>query len=149
MPEYITKNEPVDNKPYIVYTDDKRIVYAGDPDADIPGGGGGTVKCYIVNTTDMTTAYSQSDVTVQAFGGTSIATEVDQVTVEGETANCLSFTANIGASYYIGKGDLNFVEGDIAPVFNTSSSLPSKAVSDGFFFVSPDTSFIAFVKMSR
>ena len=41
MPEYITKNEPVDKKPYIVYTDDKRIVYAGDPDADIPGDGGG------------------------------------------------------------------------------------------------------------
>jgi hypothetical protein len=41
MPEYITKNEPIDKKPYIVYTDDKRIVYAGDPDADIPGGGGG------------------------------------------------------------------------------------------------------------
>lgn len=38
MPEYITKNEPVDKKPYIVYTGDKNIVYSGDPDADIPGG---------------------------------------------------------------------------------------------------------------
>lgn len=41
MPEYKTKETPIDTKPYIVYTDDKNIVYSGDPDSDIPGGGGG------------------------------------------------------------------------------------------------------------
>lgn len=39
MPEYMTKCEPVDKKPYIVYTDEKGILYSGDPDSDIPGGG--------------------------------------------------------------------------------------------------------------
>ena len=39
MPEYTTKSEPVDKKPYIVYTDEKGILYSGDPDSDIPGGG--------------------------------------------------------------------------------------------------------------
>lgn len=42
MPEYMTKSEPVDKKPYIVYTDEKGILYSGDPDSDIPGGGGST-----------------------------------------------------------------------------------------------------------
>lgn len=50
MPEYMTKCEPVDKKPYIVYTDEKGILYSGDPDSDIPGGGGGgteyNIACY-------------------------------------------------------------------------------------------------------
>lgn len=49
MPEYMTKSEPVDKKPYIVYTDEKGILYSGDPDSDIPGGGDATeynIKCY-------------------------------------------------------------------------------------------------------
>lgn len=50
MPEYMTKSEPVDKKPYIVYTDKKGILYSGDPDSDIPGGGGGSatysITCY-------------------------------------------------------------------------------------------------------
>lgn len=50
MPEYMTKSEPVDKKPYIVYTDEKGILYSGDPDSDIPGGGGDAteydIKCY-------------------------------------------------------------------------------------------------------
>ena len=49
MPEYMTKCEPVDKKPYIVYTDEKGILYSGDPDSDIPGGGDSTeynIACY-------------------------------------------------------------------------------------------------------
>lgn len=50
MPEYMTKCEPVDKKPYIVYTDEKGILYSSDPDSDIPGGGGGgteyNIACY-------------------------------------------------------------------------------------------------------
>lgn len=49
MSEYMTKSEPVDKKPYIVYTDEKGILYSGDPDSDIPGGGGDTeynITCY-------------------------------------------------------------------------------------------------------
>lgn len=36
MPEYITKNEPVDKKPYIVYTEEKNILYSDDLVADDP-----------------------------------------------------------------------------------------------------------------
>lgn len=46
MPEYMTKCEPVDKKPYIVYTTEKGILYSGDPNADIPGGGGGDATEY-------------------------------------------------------------------------------------------------------
>lgn len=44
----MTKCEPVDKKPYIVYTTESGILYSDDPNADIPGGGGGTysIACY-------------------------------------------------------------------------------------------------------
>ena len=115
----------------------------------IGGGGVSTVKCYILNMEDPTTAYNPSDVAVQDSSQTAIATEVDQVTVQGMTANCLSFAANIGASYYIGQGEISFVDGSIAPVSDPSSTLPSSAVSNGFIFVSPNEPFVALVEMSR
>ena len=58
MPEYMTKCEPVDKKPYIVYTDEKGILYSGDPDSDIPGGGGDSteynIACYHFGDGEMT-----------------------------------------------------------------------------------------------
>lgn len=115
----------------------------------IGGGGGGTVKCYIMNMDDPTTAYNPSDVTVQDSSQTAVATETDQVEIQGMTANCLSFAANIGATYYIGQGDKSFVDGSIAPVSDPSSTLPSSAISNGFIFVSPNAPFVALVEMSK
>lgn len=59
MPEYMTKCEPVDKKPYIVYTNEKGILYSGDPDSDIPGGGGGgeveTATLTVISNSDFVT----------------------------------------------------------------------------------------------
>lgn len=61
MPEYMTKSEPVDKKPYIVYTDEKGILYSGDPDSDIPGGGGDGEATYSITCYDNTPTPSTID----------------------------------------------------------------------------------------
>jgi hypothetical protein len=111
MPEYMTKCEPVDKKPYIVYTDEKGILYSGDPDSDIPGGGGGgrnTVKCYILNDGDWETPLNTADVSVVDGNGGTVSVSTDELTADGpmgaETFACLSFTANVGGVYKIGRG---------------------------------------------
>lgn len=59
MPKYMTKCEPVDKKPYIVYTNEKGILYSDDPNADIPGGGGGgeveTATLTVISNSDFAT----------------------------------------------------------------------------------------------
>lgn len=72
------------------------------------GGGGGAVKCYIINDDDWETPLNTADVSVEDGNGASISVSTDELTVEGpmgaETFACLSFTANVGGVYKIGRG---------------------------------------------
>lgn len=72
------------------------------------GGGGGTVKCYIVNDDDWETPLSTADVSVEDGDGASISVSTDELTVDSPmgtaTYTCLSFTANVGGVYRIGRG---------------------------------------------
>ena len=149
MPEYMTKCEPVDKKPYIVYTDEKGILYSGDPDSDIPGGGGGgTVKCYILNDDDWNTPFNIGDLSVVDGNGASISVSTDELTSEGpmgtETHVCLSFTANVGGLYKIGDGNKQVAGG----ILNTTSigldsQLPSIFENAEFSFIAPNVDVVA------
>lgn len=147
MPEYMTKSEPVDKKPYIVYTDEKGILYSGDPDSDIPGGSS-TVKCYIVNDGGWNTPFNIGDLTVIDRNGASVSVSTDELTSEGpmgtETHACLSFTANVGGLYKIGDGNKQVAGG----ILNTTSigldsQLPSIFENAEFSFIAPNVDVVA------
>lgn len=150
MPEYMTKSEPVDKKPYIVYTDEKGILYSNDPNADIPGGGG-SVKCYLINSDAWETPLSTTDLVVRSIDGTVISLESDTLTSEGQTADCISFVANVGGIYAASNGDSTLVSGTIAYATDPGSSIPSDNSSypNTLSFVAPNIPFVALVEVSK
>lgn len=130
MPEYMTKCEPVDKKPYIVYTDEKGILYSGDPDSDIPGGGGGEpVKVYIFNGTEPTEVFPISWVSaINANTNETLTIAADTVTIEGQTGECLSFEAQPGILVHLSvdAGDEGFyMGGSITYMTNFELILPA------------------------
>lgn len=126
MPEYMTKCEPVDKKPYIVYTDEKGILYSGDPDSDIPGGGGdSTVKCYMLNAGSPKTPLNVGDISVKDFDDVSVTVSEDTITAMGETVSCISFIATVGGAYIIENGDKLLVDGSISVAADFGKNLPS------------------------
>lgn len=151
MPEYMTKSEPVDKKPYIVYTDEKGILYSGDPDSDIPGGGGGSVKCYIINFDDWDTPLGTEDVSVEDGNGATVSVSTDELTVKSpmgtdETLACLSFVANVGGVYRIGRGTSAHYLAAGALNLTTlgpDTNLPCAFEDGTLSFISPDVDMVA------
>lgn len=155
MPEYMTKSEPVDKKPYIVYTDEKGILYSGDPDSDIPGGGGGgTVKCYILNGDDWRTPLNTADVSVVDGNGGTVLVSTDELSAVGptgaETFACLSFTANVGGVYKIGRGtSAHYLTSGtlVLSTLATGDNLPCSFEDSTLSFVSPSADTAAAVTL--
>lgn len=105
MPEYKTKETPIDTKPYIVYTDDKNIVYSGDPDSDIPGGGSAsTAQIIVVPTLDD--VFAPSAVTVKDENGSVVQLTVTEIE---PSSNALAFDGSVG-HYYTIEGEYPVIE---------------------------------------
>ena len=114
----------------------------------IGGGGGGTVKCYIVNDDDWNTPFNIGDLSVVDGNGASISVSTDELISEGpmgtETHACLSFTANVGGVYRIGNGNCHVAGG----ILNTTSIgldslLPSMFDNAKFSFIAPSVDVVA------
>lgn len=120
----------------------------------IGGGGGGTVKCYIINSDEWGAPLSTTDLVVRsATGGTVISLESDTLTFEedDESYTCVSFVAEIGEAYAVTSGDLTLVSGTIGLVSDPGSPMPSDSSSyqNTMAFIAPNTTFIALAEVSR
>lgn len=116
------------------------------------GGGGGTVKCYIINDDDWETPLSTADVSVEDGDGASISVSSDELTVDSPmgtaTYTCLSFTANIGGVYRIGKGTSAhyLTSGTLSlATLGPGANLPCTFEDGTLSIVSPSAESVAFV----
>ena len=112
------------------------------------GGGGGTVKCYIINDDDWDTPFNIGDLSVVDGNGASVSVSTDELTTEGpmgtETHACLSFTANVGGVYRIGKGSSHVTGGNLnLTSIGLDSLLPSMFDNTKFSFIAPSVDVVA------
>lgn len=116
----------------------------------IGGGGGGTVKCYILNVDDWGTPLSTTDVTV-LYGGTGITLESDTFEIGGETYSCISFAAEVGDTYAVTSGDMTLAGGSIGSASDPGHVMPSDSSTypNTMLFIVPNSAFVALVEVSR
>ena len=116
------------------------------------GGGGGTAKCYIINDDDWETPLSTADVSVEDGNGASISVSTDELTVDSPmgtaTYTCLSFTANVGSVYRIGRGTSAHYLSSATLNLTTlgpGSNLPCSFEDSTLIIVSPSADSVALV----
>lgn len=131
MPEYITKSEPVDKKPYIVYTPEKNIVYSGDIDADVPNGGGSsTIRVYFMNNNDPTD--KMESLTVKDGNNEEIETDIAEYTAEGQTIELKSAIVAIGEPVILSE-----VPSDLRVSWEYLYDPPIETLLEGAYFIAP------------
>ena len=147
MPEYMTKSEPVDKKPYIVYTDEKGILYSGDPDSDIPGGGGGgTHKVYLFQQSQGSTV-SSLDLSVKDWNNQAVS--VYETEIEGPegsmTVGC--FDSTDGVQYQIERTSNPHITGAECVTYQGGSSINCKYDTGIVFYTAAATDVIMLLEL--
>lgn len=136
MPEYMTKSEPVDKKPYIVYTDEKGILYSGDPDSDIPGGGS-IVRVWFVNSDDPTNTLDS--LTVKDGSGETIETKIEKYVWEGTELNLKCADVQAGIPIV-----LNMVPSELSVAWEYPYDPTIENLQSGAYFIMPASETLAF-----
>lgn len=117
----------------------------------IGGGGSSTVKCYMMNQNNPMQALNVGDFTVKDSNDELVAVAADQVTIEGQTVDCVSFTCNVGAVYTITNGESSMSEAGIAAVLNPEETLPSVYSFDSskLTFIAANTPMVALIAVNK
>lgn len=145
MPEYITKNEPVDKKPYIVYTDEKGILYSGDPDSDIPGGGG-MHKVYLVQQSQGSMV-SSLDLSVKDWNKQAVS--IYETEIKGPdgpmTVGC--FDSTDGVQYQIERTSQPYITGAECDTYQGGSSINCTYDTGIVFYTAAATDVIMLLEL--